>query len=60
MTASELDARLDTLEVENDSLLGVVEHLVGAVELLAHLAGADVPATEPARPTLRLVRDQTA
>ncbi len=40
MTTEELAARIDTLEDERDRLLGFVEHLAGAVERLARLAGA--------------------
>jgi hypothetical protein len=56
MTAEDLAARVQKLEANQERLLELVRHLTTTVELLAQLAGAQVPAeAEPARAALRLI-----
>jgi hypothetical protein len=57
MSAEDLVARVARLEADRDRLVELVCHLTAAVELLAQVAGANVPVQqEPTRTALRLIR----
>jgi hypothetical protein len=53
---AEAEARIAELEYDREWLLGVVEGLVGAVELLAEAVGARPREVAPARPALRVIQ----
>jgi hypothetical protein len=56
---AEAEERLEELEYDRERLVDLARGLVDMVELLARLAGANLPATaEPARPQLRLIQSR--
>jgi hypothetical protein len=56
VTPAELVGRVQALEDETQRLQEINRHLVATVELLAELAGANLPAGQPARPALRVLQ----